>query len=42
MLKVRSKCKIISECAKLTSSRFQKLQLEHVQDFGCQGAMEFR
>jgi hypothetical protein len=22
--------------------RFQKLQLEHVQDYGCQGAIEFR
>jgi hypothetical protein len=26
----------------LTSYRFQKLQLEHVQDHGCQGAIEFR
>ena len=26
----------------LTSSRFQKLQLEHVEDHGCQGAYEFR
>jgi hypothetical protein len=25
----------------LTPSRFQKLQLEHVQDHGCQGAIEF-
>ncbi|CAA9958749.1 hypothetical protein P3342_003652 [Pyrenophora teres f. teres] len=24
------------------SEKFQKLELEHVQDFGCQGAMEFR
>ncbi|KAF1834250.1 hypothetical protein BDW02DRAFT_569265 [Decorospora gaudefroyi] len=24
------------------SEKFQKLQLEHVQDFGCQGAVEFR
>ncbi|KAL5115209.1 hypothetical protein ACEQ8H_006883 [Pleosporales sp. CAS-2024a] len=24
------------------SEKFQKLQLEHVQDYGCQGAMEFR
>ncbi|KAF1911679.1 vacuolar import and degradation protein-domain-containing protein [Ampelomyces quisqualis] len=24
------------------SEKFQKLQLEHVQDFGCQGAIEFR
>jgi hypothetical protein len=26
----------------LTTGRFQKLQLEHVQDHGCQGAIEFR
>lgn len=26
----------------LTCWRFQKLQLEHVQDHGCQGAIEFR
>lgn len=24
------------------SEKFQKLQLDHVQDFGCQGAIEFR
>lgn len=26
----------------LTFPRFQKLQLEHVEDRGCQGAIEFR
>lgn len=25
----------------LISSRFQKLRLEHIEDHGCQGAMEF-
>jgi hypothetical protein len=32
---------LYTDAQMLTPSRFQKLQLEHVQDHGCQGAIEF-